>query len=137
MRKGKDDAAYADFVEDDVEVPSSNVDPKSGDDASKQASFHFPKVPHPSLEFTPLYITLSSSCFLPGVRDGIRSLYNWRWSISYPLQKQLKGSRLLKKMHIFLTYGEVVIFTPLFILALVCVYQTLLSPNVHCAGRAA
>ena len=117
----------------DNEMPSIEPVREANNIGLSKAS-HSPNIPHPSLEFPPLYFLLS--CF-PSMRDYARKFYNWRWSMSYPLQKRVKGSKALRKLKIHLTYGEVLIFIPLLVLAIICIYQTFLEPSVKGTGKAA
>ena len=113
---------------DDREQPTSEAA------SPKEVKSYSPNIPHPSLDFPPLYFLLS---LFPGVRAGIRRFYSWRWSLSYPLQKRVTGSKLLQKMKIFLTYGEILIFIPLLVLAIICTYQAFMQPTVSGTGKAA
>ena len=91
--------------------------------------------PHPSLEFPPLYLVLKN-CF-PKLLDNIRRIYSCRWSLSYPLQKRVRGSNILRHLGIYLTYGEILLFIPITVLALVCIYQTFIEPSCPGTGRLA
>jgi len=122
-------------IPDDVEIASSIEKHKLGDHAAGTTKVPFaPNKPHPSLEFPPLYFALE---YFPYLREKILPLYKWRWSASYPLQKRVKGSKFLRKAKIYMTYGEILIFVPLAVLAMVCFAQTFISPSVSGTGKAA
>ena len=124
----------------DLEETSKTFDDTEEDNLVETTNDHdltvpsAPSKPHPSLEYPPLYFVLH---WFPWLREKIVALYAWRWSASYPLQKRIVGSKLLRKFKIHLTYGEVLTFIPLALLALVCIYQTFVVPSVSGTGKAA
>ena len=91
-----------------------------------------PNDPHPSLEFPPLYFGLGR---FPKFRERIKKLYSWRWSMSYPLQKRVKGSKILRYLGIYLTYGEILLFIPLAALAVYCIWHTWVVPSCSASGE--
>ena len=96
---------------------------------------HSPNEPHPCLDFPPIYFALKN-CF-PNLLETIKGVYSLRWSLSYPLQKRVRGSKILRHLGIYLTYGEILLFIPITILALVCLYQTWIVPSLLGTGRMA
>ncbi|KAL7570213.1 hypothetical protein ACA910_020640 [Epithemia clementina (nom. ined.)] len=93
-----------------------------------------PNMPHPCLEFPPLYFALE---WFPGLRERIKAFYGWRERVSYPLQKRVRGSQFLRYFRIHLTNGEILLLIPLILLSAVCLYQTFIVPSIVGTGKAA
>ena len=115
-----------------MEGPRDDIKNQEKQCRTIQESSCSPNKPHPSLEFPPLYFGLAG---LPKLRERVERFYSWRWSLSYPLQKRVRGSTILRYFKVYLTYGEILFFIPLAILALACVYQTWVVPSCSGSGK--
>lgn len=91
-----------------------------------------PNEPHPSLEFPPLYFVIKK---WPWLLEAVKSCYLFRWRASYPLQKRVAGSRLLRKFRIFLTWGELLLIIPFFTLIVIGTVWSFLYPSPSISGQ--
>ena len=90
--------------------------------------------PHQALEFPPLYFVLRR---FPTLLDFCQSLYRYRWSISYPLQRRIIFSKVLRKVGIFLSWGELLMVVPFFAAIVVGALFSFVYPSVSISGHAA
>jgi predicted ferric reductase len=88
----------------------------------------------PALEYPPLYFLLR---LLPWLADPIRSLYMFRWRISYPLQRRVVLSRQLRYVGIYMTWGELLLMFPYYVAILCGLIYTIWSPSVAITGKIA
>lgn len=93
-----------------------------------------PNRPHPSLEYPPLYFMLRR---FPWLFDNIKILYLLRWRMSYPLQRRLPYSRLLRKAGVNLTWGELLLLLPFFAMLICGIVYSFVIPNVAVSGKVA
>ena len=93
-----------------------------------------PNNPHPALEFPPLYFLIRWS---PVLLDFCQSLYRCRWHMSYPLQRRVIFSKMLRKAGVFLTWGEVLLILPLFAVIITGNFFSFVNPSVSISGHAA
>jgi predicted ferric reductase len=91
-----------------------------------------PNEPHPSLEFPPLYFILKK---WPWLLQAIKYLYLFRWKLSYPFQRRVIGSRFLRKLGIYLTWGEILLIMPFFALVIVGTLWSFLYPSPSITGQ--
>ena len=68
-----------------------------------------PNRPHPSLKCPPLHIFLR---LFPCTKPVIDFLYRFRWSVSYPLQRQIPFNGHFRKLGVYLTWGELLLVLP-------------------------
>jgi predicted ferric reductase len=128
-------------LEEDEEAPSVHimvVSPNTLRDKAKRSHFleeeTSPNSPHPALEFPPLYFVLRR---FPTLLDFCQSLYRCRWSISYPLQRRVIFSKVLRKAGIFLTWGEMLLVLPFFAAIAAGAFFSFVQPSVSISGHAA
>ncbi len=91
----------------------------------------FPNNPHPLLEYPPLYFVLKR---FPKLMTFLRSLYKVRWELSYPLQRRVPLSKLLRKVGICLTWGELLLWTPFAIILIQGMMSSFVNPSVSQSG---
>jgi predicted ferric reductase len=119
-------------------VPIMVMAPNTLRDKAKRSHFleeeTIPNSPHPALEFPPLYFVLRR---FPTLLDFCQSLYRYRWSISYPLQRRIIFSKVLRKAGIFLTWGELLLVLPFFASIAVGAFFSFVHPSVSISGHAA
>eukprot|EP00542_Grammatophora_oceanica_P012506 CAMPEP_0194044016 /NCGR_PEP_ID=MMETSP0009_2-20130614/15563_1 /TAXON_ID=210454 /ORGANISM="Grammatophora oceanica, Strain CCMP 410" /LENGTH=969 /DNA_ID=CAMNT_0038688429 /DNA_START=590 /DNA_END=3499 /DNA_ORIENTATION=+ len=90
---------------------------------------------HPSLECPPLYFFLK---MIPGNwLTRIRSLYALRWSLCYKLQRRIWLTKSLRKVGIFLTWGELFLLLPFFATVIAGLVYTYIYPDVSISGHLA
>jgi predicted ferric reductase len=88
--------------------------------------------PYPALEFPPLYFLVRH---VPCLLQAIHSFYAFRWWVSYPLQRRVALSRQLHHLHIYMTYGELLLLLPYYIAVVACTLYTFVSPSVKVTGQ--
>ena len=119
-------------------VPIMVMAPTTLRDKAKRSHFleeeTIPNSHHPALEFPPLYFVLRR---FPELLDFCRSLYRYRWSVSYPLQRRIIFSKVLRKAGIFLTWGELLLVLPFFATIAVGAFFSFVHPSVSISGHAA
>jgi len=93
-----------------------------------------PNHPHPGLEYPPLYFFIHRSPFLMGL---FKSFIRIRWRVSYPLQRRIPLSRLLRKANIFCTFGELLLILPFFVTLISCTVYSFVYPSVSISGHTA
>jgi hypothetical protein len=91
-----------------------------------------PNTPHPSLEYPLLYFLLK--CLPQGVMVWIRNLYKIRWELSYPLQKRVPFSKFLRKIGIYLTWGELLLWIPFVLILIQGMMSSFVNPSVAQSG---
>jgi len=91
-----------------------------------------PNRPHPALA-TPLLYFFLRRC--PWLFERIKTLYAFRWSVAYPLQKRVPFSFALRKVGIYLTWGEVFLLLPFFGAIIAGILYTVLFPSVKTTGK--
>ena len=105
----------------------SNV--SSGTDAKTPT---FPTSTFSVLEYPPLYFLLRH---VPCLLHSIQSFYTFRWWVSYPLQRRVVFSDQLRRLHIYMTYGELLLLLPYYLAVLLCSVYTIVLPSVSNTGR--
>jgi hypothetical protein len=93
-----------------------------------------PNRPHPALEYPPLYFALRRC---PWLFERSKQLYAFRWRLSYPLQRMVPFTRALRKMGIYLTWGELILLLPFFSAVIAGVLYTAVYPSVKVSGKVA
>jgi len=93
-----------------------------------------PNHPHPALEYPPLYFLIHRSPFLMNL---FKSFIRFRWRVSYPLQRRIPLSRLLRKADIFCTFGELFLILPFFVTLISCTVYSFAYPSVSISGHTA
>ncbi|CAB9526541.1 Ferric reduction oxidase [Seminavis robusta] len=93
-----------------------------------------PNLPHPLLEFPPLYWLLKP---YPSALEGVKSLYKFRWHCSYPLQRRVVFSQFLRKYNIHLTVGELILVLPVLLTVVGGIVTTFIYPSVELSGHSA
>lgn len=93
-----------------------------------------PNEPHPSLEFPPLYFLIKQ---WPWLLQSIKYLYLFRWRASYPLQQRVIGSRYLRKIGIYSTWGELLLVMPFVAFVAICMVWSFVYPSVSVTGKVA
>ena len=91
-----------------------------------------PNNPSAALEFPPLYFLVRRFPLLLGC---VQSFFRFRWKVSYPLQRRIPLSRTLRKMNVFLTWGEVLILLPFFVCIVAGTVYTFMYPSVRITGQ--
>lgn len=89
---------------------------------------------HPAMEYPPLYFMLQS---YPRLMDPIRSVYAFRWRVSYPLQRKVVLPCKLRQFGLFLTWGEVLILIPFNAVVVTGILYTVAFPSVNATGKIA
>ena len=84
------------------------------------------------LEYPPLYFLLRH---VPCLLQSIQSFYTFRWWVSYPLQRRVIFSHQLRRLHIYMTYGELLLLLPYYIAVLLCTVYTIIFPSVLNTGK--
>ena len=136
LMNSKNNASTATFPEilehPDEEAPSHVID-KSGSDRSgdETADGATANRPHPSLDFPPLYFALKR---WPWLSKHIKLLYQVRWSLSYPLQRKLPFSKILRKIGVTASWGETILLFPFLASTIICVFYTVVEPDVEITG---
>jgi len=90
-------------------------------------------LPHPAIEFPPLYFLLRK---FPSLLEPFQRLYTIRWNLSYPLQRRIPGSTILRKCNIFLTYGELFLVLPFVAFFVLGTVRSFVDPSVSITGHA-
>jgi len=93
-----------------------------------------PNHPHPGLEYPPLYFLIKRFPFLMALS---KSFFQFRWRVSYPLQKRIPLSRVLRKINVFCTIGELFLILPFFATLIICTIYSFVFPSVTISGHAA
>jgi predicted ferric reductase len=120
----------------------SLVQDSKGDPSTKIQSFathdegykdlSSPNRPHPSLEFPPVYFLLH---LFPSIEPVLDFFYRFRWSITYPLQRQIPFNRQLRKLGLYLTWGELFLMIPFFFSIILGTFYSFINPNVVISGH--
>lgn len=84
------------------------------------------------LEYMPLYFILRH---VPCLLQSIQSFYNFRWWVSYPLQRRVVFSHQLRRLHIYMTYGELLLLLPYYFAVICCTVYTIVLPSVLNTGK--
>lgn len=87
--------------------------------------------PHPSLELPLFYLLLKR---FPYILENVKKIYQFRWSVSYPLQKRVYCSNYLRKLNIHMTWGELILLMPLFGIMLAGTLYTFAFPSLSRTG---
>ena len=111
-------------IEIDIEHPSEPM--------TKEEDFT--NDPHPALEVPLLYFLLRP---FPRLLSAIQAFYNLRWDISYPLQNRIPCSRQLRKIKVILTWCELFLLLPFFVLMVAATIYSLVDPSVSISGHTA
>jgi len=93
-----------------------------------------PNEPHYLTEFPPLYWMFKH---FPGTLESIKKMYQFRWSVSYPLQRRVFLSQQLRKLGIFCTYGELLMVLGIVWMTVAGVLTTFVWPSPSLRGHAA
>jgi len=93
-----------------------------------------PNNPHSGLEYPPLYFLIHR---IPFLLNLVKWFIRFRWRVSYPLQRRVPLSRILRKANIFCTIGELFIILPLFVTLIICTIYSFVYPSVSISGHAA
>ena len=142
------DASYEgfDFNMHEEEVPSSFVPSKEATESLEipetapsnsgngEKSLISPNRPHPALEYPLLYFGLLK---WPWLFEKVKLVYKSRWSLSYPFQKKVPGSRALRKAGIHLTWGETLLLIPFWVAIICAILYTWVYPSVSVTGHIA
>ena len=91
--------------------------------------------PHPMLEYPLLYHLLKR--LWPAALESIANLYASRWSVSYPLRRNVPFSRKLLEIGVKLTWGELLILLPVFSALIVGIIFTTCFLSVSGTGKVA
>lgn len=94
-----------------------------------------PNQPHPALEYSPFYHAMKR--FFPLCLERFKIPYVYRWKLAYPLQRKVSCSRLLLKLGIHLTWGEMLLLVPYFLAICIGIFYTVAHPSVAVTGRVA
>jgi len=111
-------------IEIDIEQPSK---PRTREE-------DFTNDPHPALETPLLYFLLRP---FPRLLSAIQAFYNLRWDISYPLQNRIPCSGQLRKINVILTWGELFLLLPFFVLMIAATIYSVVDPSVSISGHTA
>ena len=84
------------------------------------------------LEYPPLYFLLRH---IPCLLQSIQSFYTFRWWVSYPLQRRVAFSDQLRRLHIYMTYGELLLLLPYYVTIVCCTVYTVILPSVLNTGK--
>lgn len=95
---------------------------------------HSPNRPHPALEYPPLYFILRR---LPWLFERVKTPYAFRWRVMYPLQKNVPFSLTIRKVGIYLTWGELLLLIPFFSAVFAGILYTVFFPSVAATGKVA
>ena len=144
MRPGQQPPSQEEFVEEPVDGPQGDPNmpsfPASGDYKFKSRKSYVanttvsPNRPSAALEFPPLYFL---SRRFPLLLESVQKFFRFRWKVSYPLQRRIPLSRTLRKMNIFLTWGELLILIPFFLCIIAGTAYTFVYPSVGVTGQTA
>mmetsp|Transcript_8816 Transcript_8816/g.13569 ORF Transcript_8816/g.13569 Transcript_8816/m.13569 type:complete len:825 (-) Transcript_8816:102-2576(-) len=93
-----------------------------------------PNHPHPGLQFLPLYFLIKR---FPALMKLSEKIFQFRWQLSYPLQRRIPFSRYLRKIQIFCTIGELLLILPFFATLIVCTVYSFVCPSVTISGHSA
>ena len=115
------------------QIPSNAPGASSPHDSARKEKSE-PNAPHPLLEVPPLYWMFKH---YPGVLESIKSFYRLRWWLSHPLQKRVCFSQYLRRRDIYMTWGELILVTPLLLSIVGGVFYSFVDPNVELSGHAA
>lgn len=88
--------------------------------------------PHPCLEYPPLYFIIKK---WPWLLEAVKSLYLYRWKMSYPLQRRVPASQFFRKIGVHFTWGELILLLPFFALVAVGTLWSLLYPSPRTTGQ--
>jgi hypothetical protein len=91
-----------------------------------------PNTPHPSLEYPLLYFLLK--CFPTGLMIWVRNLYRIRWELSYPLQRRVPFSKILRKVGVSVTWGELILWIPFVVILIQGMISSFINPSVTQSG---
>jgi len=105
---------------------------RNSEEIELEDKLHSPNRPHPALEYPPLYFFLRR---MPFLFDRIKTLYAFRWRLAYPLQKKVPFSLALRKVGIYLTWGEFILLLPFFTAIIVGIIYTIIFPSVTVTGK--
>lgn len=107
-------------------------DTKSTEGTNPQYDTSFPNKPHPALEYPPLYFLLKR---FPLIMDSMTNFYKIRWEMQYPLQKRVPFSKKLRKIGLFMTWGELILLLPFFGIIISGMMTTFYEPSVTNSGH--
>ncbi|KAI2501563.1 FAD-binding domain [Fragilaria crotonensis] len=94
----------------------------------------YPNHPHPALEYPPLYFFIRR---FPHLLEASKGFFQSRWRMTYPLQQKLPFSRtILRKLNIFITFGELLLILPFIVALLTCTVYSFIHPSVSVSGHA-
>jgi hypothetical protein len=94
----------------------------------------YPNEPHPLLDYPPLYFLLRNC---PSVLETIKAFYQARWRMAYPLQRRVFFSQQLRKLGIFMTWGELILVLPFLAMIVGGIILTFIYPSVFWSGHVA
>ena len=109
-------------------------------DFAQKESFHdnevltgnsHPNVPHPLIEYLPLYFVLKH---FPNMLASISKIYAFRWDLHYPLQRRIPFSKTLRKIGIIATWGELLLWCPFAIILSFGILESFIYPSVSKSG---
>lgn len=119
------------ILEIDEEAATNGIEETSNQLGEETGDGIMANRPHPSLDYPPIFFALKR---WPWLSRHIKPLYKVRWSLSYPLQRKLPYSKSLRKLGITASWGEVLLFLPFVLSTLLCVYYTVVEPDIHMTG---
>ena len=90
-----------------------------------------PNEPHPLLEFPPLYWLVRNT----GLLEAATRFYQFRWRLSYPLQRRVFLSQQLGKAGIFCTIGEFLLIIPMIGMFIGGILATFVIPSAFWSGQ--
>lgn len=108
---------------------STATDISKGDSSFSDTSS--PNVPHPLIEYLPLYYLLRR---FPKVLAWISKMYAYRWDLHYPLQRRVPFSKKLRKIGIVSTWGEFLLWVPFAIIFAIGIVRSFMYPSVSKSG---
>jgi Ferric reductase like transmembrane component/FAD-binding domain len=128
--------SYGRHSDSHIKTPRGATQPNSSESwaiiSSTTAGSTWAFSPCPALEYPLLHLLTRH---VPSLFEALQSFYTFRWWISYPLQRRVVLSRPLHHLHIYITYGELLLLLPYYIAVVVGALYAFLFPSVHVTGR--
>lgn len=119
-------------LEDSFTDDDNSMDDKLNDLAVKNTQMDLsPNSPHPAIEYPPLYFILKH---FPRILNCMEKFYRIRWELKYPLQRPVFLSKKLRKIGIYVSWGECLIMLPFLLIFIRGLVTSFIYPSVSKSG---